>query len=269
MIGKKNPRETAKDYQKAVSFLSRTSPHPFKVVANIGQEKNKKILPKKLQSCHRSVQIRLQQTIPDVVLEKRFPEIGRVADVFWEKERIVFEIQVSPISRWEIKKRVADYKKAGFEVVWILHRKTFGKFRMQKAEKTLLQYPCYYTDIDRSGEGLIYDGWRFFFGKRQYFLSAPFPLHQFRPQKGPPSLTNAPSFFRKRKSRPLYFNGDLLALFLSEPNSSFFFKMKEKEKALKKKLWGHFLSRLLPRIFYQFKQMAFSLINLKINGRRY
>src|SRR3972149_8130463 len=49
---------------------------------------------------HLLLQYRLLQILPkgEVQIEKRYPSIDRIADVAWEKRKIIFEIQCSPIS---------------------------------------------------------------------------------------------------------------------------------------------------------------------------
>ena len=61
-----------------------------------------------------------RQGCPSVV-EKRFPEIDRIADVYFEyKNRpYVLEIQKSPISDTEYQQRIADYQKIDVTVLWI------------------------------------------------------------------------------------------------------------------------------------------------------
>lgn len=93
----------------------------------------------------------------DCVLEKEFPEIRRIADLVWEAQKIVFEVQCSGISKEEVENRSRDYRKLGYEIVWILHQKTFNRFRLSAAEEFLQDQPHYYTNLDAFGRGSIYD----------------------------------------------------------------------------------------------------------------
>lgn len=56
-----------------------------------------------------------------VVVEQRFPQIDRIADVYFEfhSEKYAFEIQKSPISDQEFENRIADYAQIGITVLWI------------------------------------------------------------------------------------------------------------------------------------------------------
>ena len=61
--------------------------------------------------------ISFQQYPPgDCQLEMIFPTIGRIADVAWLSQKIVFEIQCSPIFLQELS-RNRDYQKEGWSLV--------------------------------------------------------------------------------------------------------------------------------------------------------
>lgn len=93
----------------------------------------------------------------DVVLERRFPEISRIADVVWENQKLVFEVQCSPITKKEVEARNRDYGSIGYQVVWILHEKRFFRRQVSAAEVWLQEHPHYYTSFDSEGVGEIYD----------------------------------------------------------------------------------------------------------------
>ncbi|MFI5342753.1 MAG: competence protein CoiA [Chlamydiales bacterium] len=93
----------------------------------------------------------------DSVLEKRFPSINRIADVAWFSQKIVFEIQCSPISALEISQRNQDYLREGWRVVWILHDQRYNQKHLTPAEITLQGHPHYFSNMNAQGEGMIYD----------------------------------------------------------------------------------------------------------------
>lgn len=104
-------------------------------------------------------------------LEHPFPEIGRIADCVCHHQKIVFEIQCSPIRQEEVAQRNADYASAGYRVVWILHDKRFNQRRLSAAEHWLQDHPHYFTNINTDGEGHIYDQFDFAMrGMRTYKL---------------------------------------------------------------------------------------------------
>ncbi|NDE63055.1 MAG: hypothetical protein EB053_01730 [Chlamydiae bacterium] len=63
----------------------------------------------------------------EIELEKPFSKIGRVADLVFEKEKLVVEIQTSLIRVTEMLQRQEDYKKVGYSVLWLVHRDLFLK----------------------------------------------------------------------------------------------------------------------------------------------
>lgn len=121
-----------------------------------------------LSQLHLRVQQKIKRMIQDPTLKLEHAFAHRRADIFWEKEKLVFEIQCSFISLNEVKRRCRDYKKMGLEVVWILHEKTFNKYHCRDAELFLRRRGrCYYTNISQHGDGLVYDQEEaLFFNKR-------------------------------------------------------------------------------------------------------
>ena len=109
---------------------------------------------------HVQAQCAIQNQLPqgECQLEVPFPAIGRIADVVWEPKKLIFEIQCSPITREEVLHRNRDYRSQGYTVVWILHDSQFNGKRASSAELALREgFPYHYTNIDRDGNGLIYD----------------------------------------------------------------------------------------------------------------
>lgn len=93
----------------------------------------------------------------EIILEKRFPTVNRIADVVWEEEKVIFEVQCSPILAQEVMERNRDYAACGYRVIWILHDLRYGGRRMTSAEHFLQRSPHYYTNMDKEGVGIIYD----------------------------------------------------------------------------------------------------------------
>jgi competence protein CoiA len=158
----------------------------------------------------------------DCILEKRFDAINRIADVYVEKYNLVFEIQVSPLSLAELKQRTCDYKKIGVFVVWILHNKTFNKPFSSLVEKFLKNTTFFYTDMNREGDGVVYDN--YFFLKRLKIN----PLKIFNTPK---LKKNEPKILHQRKKYiPIYFEGDITDFFLKNHNPKILKKVKNFEK---------------------------------------
>ena len=108
---------------------------------------------------HIMLQYFLKDHLPDgeVELECRFEGIGRVADVAWHANKMIFEIQYSPIRPEEVLERNHSYASIGYQVVWILHDARYNKHRLSPAEIALLNHPHYYSNINEEGEGVVYD----------------------------------------------------------------------------------------------------------------
>ena len=153
-------------------------------------------------------------------MERPFPEISRIADVTWETEKIVFEVQCSPLSLREAEQRCLDYKSVGFTPIWILHDRQFNGRKISASEELLRKVGAYYTNFDEKGYGEIYDqfdicksGRRIFQGpslqvdlKNRLFFSGALD-------------TNLPKTLTDRlKSWPFYFAGDLFARFTAKRN---------------------------------------------------
>lgn len=143
-------------------------------------------------------------------LEVPFPTIQRVADVSWEKEGIVFEIQCSLLSLFEAQKRVLDYKKAGFDVVWILDDRTFNRRKATPAEEWIRTQGGLYLHFSRANLScLYYDQFEVIFQGKRRGKSRPYKANLSRPLRGlksPPPL--APRCMKRDGS--LFFQGDLL-----------------------------------------------------------
>jgi competence protein CoiA len=105
---------------------------------------------------HLQTQFCLQQAIPDIRLELPFPSISRIADAAWEKEKIVFEIQCSPITATELRARNRDYASVGWTAIWIFHDDRYNKRKITAAEWSLRHIPHYFTNIDEQGIGEFY-----------------------------------------------------------------------------------------------------------------
>lgn len=168
---------------------------------------------------HLQIQYHLQKILLGSELEKHFPSINRIADVILEKERLIFEIQCSPIAAREIEERNRSYKSLGYQVVWILHDKLYNKSRLTAAEYFLQESPHYFTDMDEDGRGQIYDQWDIVnkghrllsMGIREVFVSSKnFCKKELFPKK------SYPQWLKQRiLSWPLFFSGDYLDYFLT------------------------------------------------------
>lgn len=172
-------------------------------------------------AAHLQVQLYLHALFPanESFLEHRFAEVNRIADVFWAPQKIVFEIQCSPITAQEVLARNQDYRSLGLEVVWILHDNRYNHWRHSSAEAVLQENPYYFTDMNEEGEGVIYDQFEYIHQGSRYHKSRPLPVNLSRPCRLPLDiLSSLPRPIAMRgKKWPLAFQGDLLHKALESP----------------------------------------------------
>lgn len=157
---------------------------------------------------HLAIQKKLSSLLPPSESQLEYPmlSIGRIADIAWPAQKIVFEIQCSPLSVEEAKERMDDYSSEGYQVIWILHERIFNRHRLSSLENFLAPFPHYFTNCDASGNGLLYDQLFSLQGRQKRFLSPKIPI---QPQL-PHALTHPlkdPRLERRNKW-PLFFQGD-------------------------------------------------------------
>jgi competence protein CoiA len=164
-----------------------------------------------------------QLPIGDCQLELRFPTIGRIADVAWLSKKIVFEIQYSAISAEEVNARNSDYQKLGWSVVWILHDQRYNRVRLSAAEIMLRSSPHFFSNMDESGRGMIYDQFDLCIRGLRYGRLPPLPIDL---KEGIFFGHAGRNFFplrmldQRSKSWPYFFSGDLMSLFLNNMSKS-------------------------------------------------
>lgn len=130
-------------------------PHFYHLQENSFCKQAAKSLP------HLQLQLFFLETLPDgeVSLEFPFESVQRIADVCWHMQKLIFEIQCSPITRVEVEARNRDYASVGYQVIWIFHDKRFNQWKVSAAERALRDLPYYFSDMSADGKGGIYDQW--------------------------------------------------------------------------------------------------------------
>ena len=189
----------------------------------------------------------------DCQLEVPFPKVGRIADVAWLSQKIVFEIQCSAISAEEVIARNRDYQIEGWSVVWILHDQRFNQVRMSAAEMVLRSSPHFFSNMDRSGKGIIYD---------QFDLCEEGIRHRFLPplpialKQGICCLPSDQKAFplavlkQRHQQWPYYFSGDLMSRFLHGSDKDYLLQAKAIEKKfspLRRSKWVQLLLTIWRR----------------------
>ncbi|MFI5333689.1 MAG: competence protein CoiA [Chlamydiales bacterium] len=174
---------------------------------------------------HLQAQLAIMRLLPpgESTMERQFPEISRIADLAWEKKKIVFEIQCSPISLDEASQRCSDYQKAGFSVIWILHVRRFNRRKIGAAENFLRKIGAYYTNFDEKGYGEIFDQFEICRGARRIFCGPRLCVNLAKPKAATlPEGDNIPYAIKARTRWPLSFCGDLSERFLRERTASLY-----------------------------------------------
>lgn len=221
---------------------------------------------------HLQIQYRLQELFPEgeCELECQFHEVNRIADVVWRPQKLIFEIQCSPISAMEVQNRNRDYATQGFQVIWILHDNQYNQWRLSAAENYLIERPHYFTDIDIDGKGMIYDQFALVLkGVRKHTLS-PLALDLLQPikleskelgtsQDMPHSVAN------RLKKWPLYFSGDLVDLCISGKDQEYLRRALEMEATIASKAvapitWLEIFRRQYIRWFVRPYNLLFQII---------
>ena len=180
---------------------------------------------------HLLAQLALQKILPagEAVLEKPFPEILRIADVAWEKRKIIFEIQCSLVSPKEVEQRIDDYKNMGYQIVWILDDRIFNRRKVRPAERLLRVNACYYATL-RKGLPFFYDQFELFYQETRVKRGYSLKVQIGRPLLLPPFNWEKERFpsqiLQKTERTNLYFLGDLIyKALLSETNPAVAFSM--------------------------------------------
>jgi len=127
---------------------------------------------------HVAVQQRIVEKIGEhqCIQELFFPQISRIADIALPKEKVVFEIQISPMSQEEVIARTKDYRSVNWHIIWILHVQTFGKRSASAFERALQTIPHYFTDLD-AHSGSVWDELSSVKGQLRHWFNFPPQRH--------------------------------------------------------------------------------------------
>ncbi|MCC6127741.1 MAG: hypothetical protein IT584_00865 [Chlamydiae bacterium] len=200
---------------------------------------------------HLVLQSYIQALFPlsEILLERPFLSIRRIADACWEKGKTVFEVQCSPISEQEVQNRVRDYESLGYSLVWLLSDQRFNQPTLQAAEKFLREGICYFDRYQKTKKPFFYDQFEILKNNKRLKKSAPLPIDLTRPQKNPKLPENIPQQISNRAQKRLFFEGDLVynalasrsntSLIPALQNWAFFEReaQKEQNKFLNQKHW--------------------------------
>jgi competence protein CoiA len=207
---------------------------------------------------HLVVQQYIYSLLPrgEAKLEHPFPSIHRIADVAWLHQKIVFEVQCSPISLKEVQERMHDYESKGFSVIWILHDKRFNKKNLSAAETFLRNssFSSYFTSLRGKGEGLLYDQFEILRSGRRTFKTSPLPIqiNRIAPLAFLQEKNSLPQCVQIRlSSLPYYFRGDLLDRIYKNPSyAGWMLKIEKKNSLFPSLSWKKKFLRMYQFLFY-------------------
>jgi competence protein CoiA len=164
---------------------------------------------------HLLVQLQIQKLLlPEKIqIEIPFLSVHRIADLLWEREKIVFEIQCSSIYTKEAEARIIDYRKMGYEVIWLLDDRLFNRKLVRPAEKFLRTQSCYFFYFRRNGLSFFYDQLEIILDTNRIKKSKALGIYLRRPHgrpsvEWPPFLPN--QLLRRISNTLKYFEGDLI-----------------------------------------------------------
>lgn len=161
---------------------------------------------------HLLIQLHIQKLLPkgESQIEKPFPQIGRIADLVWEKPKIVFEIQCSLISQNEAEERIREYRSLGYEVVWILDDRIFNKRRLRPAEIFLRRGSSYF--VSGKGPFAFYDQLEIFQNLRRIRKGEQTPVDLSKKREFPawPAIPAPKQITDRQSHSKYYFRNDLV-----------------------------------------------------------
>lgn len=173
---------------------------------------------------HLLLQLQLKKLLPEkeAEIEHPFPSINRVADVLWEKEKIVFEVQCSIILETEVRNRITEYTKCGYQIIWILDDRLYNKRTLRPAEKFLRSTQAYFASVNRRGSSEFYDQFEILGSRTRIKKGGRLKID---PSKiclfsQPPEYEKWPSqVIQRAEYSKKYFYGDILERALTAPRS--------------------------------------------------
>jgi competence protein CoiA len=147
-------------------------------------------------------------------IERPFEKILRIADLCWEDQKLVFEIQCSPIDSFQARQRASDYAREGYELVWLLDDRIYNRKKaLRFAETHLRRQSGYYFSLK---SGVVYDQFDVIANDRRLSRGPPLPVALDRPS---PKTVHQGQWTQQLNHRigRRFFAGDLFDRALSFP----------------------------------------------------
>ncbi len=217
-------------------------------------------------------QLQLEKLFPPSILqlERPFIKIDRVADLCWENEKIIFEIQCSMIAEKEAQSRIRDYRSIGYQVIWLLDDRVFNKSVLRPAEAFLRSQASYFLDLKPGLFSDYYDQFEIFFEGKRIKKGRKLWIDLQQPRRSPSEYPKdfPEQIMRRIPEQPTYFYRDRISVAmqsLKAPSLRLFlenwraleiqFKEKPKKKPSAWKKW------IYKRLIYPYRQWLERLIS--------
>lgn len=217
---------------------------------------------------HLIVQLQLKKILSGEIidLEKPFLNINRVADLVWERRKLIFEIQCSTLNFTEIDQRIFDYAQKGYNVIWLLDDRVFNRKNLLFLEERARLKGAYFFKFSKL-RSFFYDQFELFYKDKRVKKGKPL-LIDLKYPKQPPKQTPSskiPLFLSQRIAMcRIYFAKDLIDRAFTYGEKGFgmtYWKSLEKSQRIK----NHFLYKFFLKYF---KKPAERLLNLLLKSTK-
>ena len=173
---------------------------------------------------HLLIQLQIQKLLPsgEAQIEVPFLIIHRIADLLWESQKIIFEIQCSSIHTKEAENRIRDYRKLGYEIIWLFDDRLFNRKMVRPAEDFLRTHSCYFFRFQRNNISFFYDQFEIILNGKRVETSRKLQIDLKKIYSTPKieDVSFIPNqIIRRAQNSPQYFKGDLISwAFQAEPS---------------------------------------------------
>ncbi|OGN62324.1 MAG: hypothetical protein A3F09_04625 [Chlamydiae bacterium RIFCSPHIGHO2_12_FULL_49_11] len=121
---------------------------------------------------HTEIQARLQKKYH---LKKEISLGAHRADLLWPEKRLVIEIQISPITKEEVKDRTLCFASYGYDTLWLLHPRRYNQ-KFLKPEEGALRFASSYFILPTAADVHVFDQSEQFRGRLRTYRSPPLLL---------------------------------------------------------------------------------------------
>lgn len=206
---------------------------------------------------HLLAQMRLKALFPqgEIELEKPFIDIARIADAYWAREKVAFEIQCSPLQLAQAIQRTKDYASLGVQAVWLLDDSRYNKRILRPAEAYLREEGALYLTITPY-KFRIYDQFELFSEGKRIRKSRPMHIDLRKIYSRKPIQTpHLPTQITSLRCKKYFYGSRLSWSYLNFQNSLLYWKEREQE-LVQKKTFHFYGKRAIKKVFRFFNNLC-------------